>query len=246
MNNPQHRNVGNLGDILKHATLMNLVKMLIGRSSSRLAYIETHTFMLEALCPNHELWRQETTSELATYNAYSDYFIAEKRVLDNLPYRCSAGLIIDQLKKANANNSVIILAEKDSATREILKGQLSGEQVTNCTVLEDALHLDSIVLPANIKTLLILVDPFILDDKLWNGIVSALSKIVKPGIDVVLELFTFDKEQAAVKWPSPPVGMVGPISVMHRQPYHLAVYATDNLKQDTSQVCQGLGWSMHE
>lgn len=243
--NLQFRNVGNLGDILKHAALLNLSKLLKGRSISRLAYIETHAFMLEAPCPNPEKWEQETLAELTNHTDYNNYFNAEKRVLDNLPYRCSSGLVIDELKKAKLVDSVIILAEKDETTREVLKGQLLREQLTNDTVLEDALHLGSLELPDTVGTLLILVDPFILDAELWKGIVAGLNKIAKPGMNVVLELFTFDKKQTVVQWPSPPTGMVGPVSVMHRQPYHLAVYATDNLKQDICQVCLGLGWTIY-
>lgn len=240
--NPQLRNVGNLGDILKHAALMNLAKMLIGRRRSRFAYIETHAFMLEATCPNPAQWEQETQAVVTGHAAYSDYHTAERRVLDNLPYRCSAGLVIDELKKSNAIDPVIFVAEKDEATRNILKEQLLEEKITNCTVLNDALQLDAINLPDDVQTLLILVDPFKLDAELWNGIVAALNKIIRPGLDVVLELFTYDKEQSSIYWPSPPVGMIGPISVMHRQPYHLAVYATDTLKKDTNRTCQRLGW----
>ncbi len=244
-NNPQLRNVGNLGDILKHATLLNIAKMLLGRRRSRLAYIETHAFMLEAKCPNPEQWAQETVVELTKHPAYNDYFNAEKRVLDNLPYRCSAGLVIDELKKANTTEAVIILAEQDEDTREILKSQLLREQISNCTVLEDAFDLSSTKLPDDVRTLLILVDPFALKAELWNGIVAALSKIVKQGMDVVLELFTFDKEHSEVQWPSPPAGMVGPISVMLRQPYHLAVYVTDNLRENVIRESQKLGWRLY-
>lgn len=243
--NPQFRNVGNLGDILKHAALINLAKLLIDRSRSRLAYIETHAFMLEATCLNPEQWEQETQAELTKHAAYHDYYTAEKRVHDNLPYRCSAGLVIDELRKAKATDPLIILAEKNDVTREALKGQLFEEQVSNYSILEDALQLGSINVPDDVQTLLILVDPFALKADLWNGIVAALSKIVRPEMEVILELFTFDKEHSEVQWPSPPAGMVGPISVMHRQPYHLAAYATDTLRENVSRESQKLGWRLY-
>jgi hypothetical protein len=53
-NNPQNRNVGNLGDILKHAALVNLAQLHTARNKSKVAYIETHAFKLEATCPNSE------------------------------------------------------------------------------------------------------------------------------------------------------------------------------------------------
>lgn len=243
--NPQLRNVGNLGDIIKHVALMNLTKLLIRRSRSRFAYIETHAFMLEAPCPNPAQWEQETQAELAKHPDYNDYFNAEKRVLDGWPYRCSAGLVIDELKKANTLNPLIILAEKDETTREVLKSQLLKEQVSNCNVLTDAADIGIIKMPDDIRTMLILVDPFVLDAKTWNGIVAALIKIVKPEMDVVLELFTFDKEHSEVQWPSPPAGIVGPVSVMHRQPYHLAVYTSDTLRENVSRESQKLGWRLY-
>ncbi len=236
--NPQLRNVGNLGDILKHAALMNLAKLLIGRCQSRFAYVESHTFMLEAPCPNPEQWMRETISELTNHVAFSDYFTTEKSVTDNLPYRCSAGLVIDELRKSNIVEPALILAEKDSATREVLKGQLVREQVENCTILEDALQLSAQEIPDDVDTLLVLVDPFVLDDGLWNSLVAALDSIIRPGSEIVLELFTFDAGQAVVRWPSPPAYMIGPVSVMHRQPYHLAVYATEAVSISAAACCQ--------
>ncbi len=244
--NRQLNNCGNQGDIIKHAALIKLAKLLLRYGKSRFAYIESHTFMLEVACPSPAQWLQETKAELAKHPAYDDYFNAEKQVLDGQPYRCSAGLVIHELKKANTTDPISILAEKDEATREVLKGQLLKERVRNCTVLEDALDLGSITLPDDVKTILILVDPFVLDAETWNGIAAGLNKTIKPGMDVVLEVFTYDKQLAKVDWPAPPSGMIGPVSVMHRQPYHLAVYATDTLKDDVGQVCQDLGWSMYE
>ena len=43
-------------------------------------------------------------------------------------------------------------------------------------------------------------------------------------------------------WPKPPINMTTPIVVMYRQPYHLAVYATDGLRNDVSDICRALGW----
>ena len=240
--NPQLRNVGNLGDIIKHAALINLAKLLISRSKARLAYIETHAFMLEAPCPNPEQWMIDTAAERMKHLAYGDYFTIEKRVTDNLPYRCSAGLVIDELTKSNIADPVLILAEKDAATRNILKTQLIRNQITKYTVLENAFHLSSQKIPDDIDALLVLVDPFVLDNVLWNDLVEAFNQIIKPGIEMALELFTFDAGQTIIEWPTPPRGMFGPISVMHRQPYHLAVYTTEGFRISAAECCQSLGW----
>jgi hypothetical protein len=230
--NPQLRNVGNYGDVLKHAALITFAEDLLIYGRKRFAYIETHAFMLEAPCPNPEQWKKEISAPTRR-PLYRNYIYAEKQVLDGLPYRCSAGLIINvlrnmHLRSSNAVDPIIILAEKDDATREVLKSQLNKELVTNCTVLEDAEELDSITLPDDIRTILILVDPFVLDADTWNDIATAVGKLVKVGMTVLLELFTFDKKRAKVKWPSPPAGMLGPVNVMHRKPYHLAVYSTED------------------
>ena len=240
-NNPQNRNVGNLGDILKHAALVNLAQLHTARNKSKVAYIETHAFKLEATCPNSEQWAQEVTDEISKYPAYGDYFAAERTIMDNKPYRCSAGLVIDILKKSGAIDPIIVLAEKDTDTRRTLQEQLTHEGNRYFALLDEAASLSSFQFPGNISSVLLLVDPFSLDDQLWQTVSATLESIMKPGMDVILEVFNYDKTQTVIPWPASSK-LIGPVSVMHRQPYHLAVYATESIRSDIKRCCSLLGW----
>jgi hypothetical protein len=60
--NRQFANVGNLGDILKHAALTSLVELLYTRGE-RLLSVDTHAFLLEAPCPDPTRWRLEAQRE---------------------------------------------------------------------------------------------------------------------------------------------------------------------------------------
>ena len=243
-NNPQYGNVGNLGDILKHAALINLLKLLTRHNKSGFAYIETHAFLLNAPCPNPARWLQEVKNEIALHPSYKDYLDAELAIMDNKPYRCSAGLAIDTLKKMGINNPSIILAEKNPDTMATLEVQLRNDRQDSYTLLEDASHFNRLHLPDRIDTLFILVDPFELDNILWEGITDSIKTVVKSGLEVILEVFTYDKSRAAVTWPFLNDGVIGPVSVMRRQPYHLAIYSTRAIGADVTRCCSLLGWGV--
>ena len=120
-NNPQYRNVGNLGDILKHAALINLLKLLACHNKSGLAYIESHAFLLNAPCPNPDQWLKEVNKQLSLYQSYRDYLDAEQSIMHSKHYRCSSGLAIDTLKEMGISNPFIILSEKNYDTRTAVK-----------------------------------------------------------------------------------------------------------------------------
>ncbi|MGO9952879.1 MAG: hypothetical protein ACLPN1_11815 [Dissulfurispiraceae bacterium] len=240
--NPQYGNVGNLGDILKHAALINLLKLLTRHHKSGFAYIETHTFLLNSPCSNPARWLQEVNAEIALHPSYKDYLDAELAIMDYKPYRCSAGLAIDTLKMVGINNPSIILAEKNPDTRATLEAQLRSERQDSYTLLEDASHFNRLHLPDKIDTLFILVDPFELDNFLWEEITDSLKTMVTPGLEVILEVFTYDKSRATVTWPSSNDAIIGPVSVMCRRPYHLATYCTRGMRADVTRCCSLLGW----
>ncbi len=244
--NPQYGNVGNLGDILKHAALINLLKLLARHNEHGFAYMETHAFLLNVSCPKHAHWIKEVCSELSLYQSYKDYMDAERAIINGKNYRCSAGLAIDTLKEMGVSNPYLILSEKNHDTMTTLREQLYEERQENHALLADASHLNRIRLPESIDTLFILVDLFGPDNILWETIIDSLKTMLKPGLKVVLELFTFDKKRATVIWPSPPDGMRGPVSFLHRQPYHLAVYSTGNISDNVARCCTLLGWRKSE
>src|SRR5208283_2112949 len=172
--NPQFRNVGNLGDILKHAALVSLAKIAINRTKKKMAYIDTHAFLLSAPCTNAEQWHATMTAEYkALESPYKDYFMAERQIMDNLSYRCSAGLILDLLNASGISYKAY-LGESDPQTRAKLTQQLGDEKQEYCEILSEAEVLSTIKLPDDIDTVLMLVDPFVLDDGLWKAVSSSL------------------------------------------------------------------------
>ncbi|MDB4945847.1 MAG: hypothetical protein JWP97_5381 [Labilithrix sp.] len=51
-------NVGNIGDILKHAALVELAAWLT-RERTDVSFVDTHTFQLEAPLPDRARWERE-------------------------------------------------------------------------------------------------------------------------------------------------------------------------------------------
>ena len=77
--NKQFANVGNLGDILKHAALVSLIELLHSRGQ-RLLSVDTHSFLLEALCPDPSKWLLEAQRDRSSHAAFESYITHQKRV----------------------------------------------------------------------------------------------------------------------------------------------------------------------
>ncbi|MBK6520004.1 MAG: hypothetical protein IPG04_39205 [Polyangiaceae bacterium] len=128
--NRQHGHVGNLGDVTKHAALVELAAMLAERFAS-VSFVDTHTFLLHAPLANAELWRREADNRLAKQPAYARYFDLERAYLERTgEYRCSSGLVLDVLGEQLA---CAVLGEANGLTRAELKGQLAEGGTPGCT-----------------------------------------------------------------------------------------------------------------
>ena len=90
-----------------------------------------------------------------------------------------------------------------------------------------------------------LIDPYQLDEGMWNVVRNALKGFIEKGIQIVAEVFTCDKNIVEFRWFCGPKEMEYPVAVIDRKKYHLAVYATDKLKADVSKVCLDLGWNQY-
>jgi hypothetical protein len=77
--NKQDHNVGNRGDILKHAALVALAELMALRSD--LYYLETHAYRLVAPC-NVKRWHRKV-EPLRGERAYARYVALEKRWIDD-------------------------------------------------------------------------------------------------------------------------------------------------------------------
>jgi hypothetical protein len=124
--NTQDSNVGNRGDILKHAALVALGESM--SPHAHLRYLETHAYRLVAACDS-ERWRRELLS-LGRHRASKRYVDLEKTWIEGGRYRCSVGLILDLLPGAR-----LILAEQHGPTRLQLLAQLASISAGTFTVI---------------------------------------------------------------------------------------------------------------
>ena len=97
--NSQDRNVGNRGDILKHAALVALAELMATRTNLR--YLETHAYRLVAPC-DAERWSLELHS-LRRDHAFERYAALEKTWVERGLYRCSVGLALEPAPRCQAD-----------------------------------------------------------------------------------------------------------------------------------------------
>ena len=241
--NKQFANVGNLGDILKHAALVSLVELLHARGQ-RLLSVDTHAFLLEAPCEDPARWLVEAQRECSHHPAFGSYIERQNRV-GGTPsrYRCSSGLVLDVSRAVGHGAPALILAESDGNIRARLKEQLKIEQVEPHAVLDNAQDLHAVEIPSA-DVMYALVDPFALDPALWDSICKGLTRLARSVNAAVVEVFTYDRAKDHIDWPGAPSGFTGPIATMHRRPYHLATYATDGIAEDSARACAALGWKV--
>lgn len=243
--NKQFGNVGNLGDILKHAALTSLVKLLHA-PGRRLVSVDTHAFQLEAPCRNPAQWLAETQRECAQHPALESYIELQSRVGETPSrYRCSSGLVLDVWLGLGHDPPALILAESDADSRTRLKKQLKAAQVEPHAVLDDAKELPAVT-PPDADVMYALVDPFVLDRLLWDPISKGLAHLAQSVKHAVVEVFTFDSTKDPIEWPVAPPGFKGPIATMHRPPYHLTTYATEGIAEDCERACAELGWTVEQ
>ncbi len=239
--NPQSNNVGNMGDILKHAALIAGIEALL-KHGRALTYVDTHAYLLEAPCGNPGRWLNESRELRRQHERYGPYIDLQPRAARRPSiYRCSTGLAIDVVRKLTGNTPTLVIAEKNGATMQRLRQQLSTEGIGSFTLLTQAEDLDTVgALSAD--SLYALVDPFTLDESLWRTVSPQLSRLAASVRHAAVQLFTYEKHPA-VSWPEPPSGLIGPIVTIDAEPFHLAAYATRSVAEDISAACASLGWT---
>ena len=120
--NRQLGNVGNLGDIIKHAALVELAGLLAGGRAD-VSFVDTHTFQLQAPLPDRARWDREVDALTALHPDYERYATLERAALGrNGTYRCSSGLVLDALRDRRA---CAVLGEANSASRAELSAQVA-------------------------------------------------------------------------------------------------------------------------
>ena len=91
-----------------------------------------------------------------------------------------------------------------------------------------------------------LVNPFVLNPAQWTSICNGLTRLAQSvkKRTAVVEVFTFDKTKDHIEWRDAPSGFKGPVATMHRRPYHLATYATEEIAEACARACAALGWKV--
>lgn len=235
--NKQYNNVGNTGDILKHAALLELAQLISEQpGDAALNYLDTHAFVAEAPVANAN-WRDEAQALVERWPAYARYLALQGPYVQKGGYLCSSGLGASLLPTAR-----LVLCEHDASTRAALRAQFARMQCGPVQILEDV-SCGSLASEAEAAgSLLALVDPFMLSERDWAGACCAVARLWRPGADGLLVVFTFDREATAVNWPAAPDGWEGPVAQIGRAPYFLALYATGDIAAAAVARLVALGW----
>ncbi len=238
MENRQLGNVGNRGDIIKHAALVQLASML-ARSPSLVAFVDTHTFQLHAPLAGRARWEREVDELAAVHAAYEPYAKLERASLARADhYRCSSGLVIDVLGDRRA---CAVLGEANARSRAVLSAQLAGERLANVLVVDDASAVDRAATVASGGALLVHVDPFSLSLETWAAFAPALDAITARSAATALVAYRYSRN-ARTSWPVAPAGTVGPVAETREGPHEVATYASPTLVDAVRDVCAALGW----
>lgn len=234
--NLQQNNVGNLGDILKHAALDALARLFTIPGTVPVNYLDTHAYLLHARLANPE-WHSETESLQATDAAYRGYVGLETPWVARGGYLCSAGIV-----HRSAPHAYLYLSESDPSTRMVLADQIAEAGIVRVTLLDEAFRWCTAPPSAPRGRLLALVDPFRLTESDWAAALCGLERLHHRGEDGLLEVFTFDSRGTDLDWPAPPEGWLGPIVRLDRAPYHLAVYASGPIRHAARATLGALGF----
>lgn len=233
--NIQDNNVGNIGDILKHAALVNLLPILKAEKN-KVTCLDTHTYRLDSELANTD-WQSDVDRYLSSYPAYRKYIECESKYVAQGRYRCSSGIMIDEL-----DEPVLLLSERHQPTRELLTEQLEEESVSY--MLEhELLDWPKRNDLSETDKLFVLFDPFEFNNNEWQAVTKIINSIFLDTGTGIIEAFTYQHQHRYLDWPEPPTSWLGPVSVIDQEPYHLAVYASRNISAEVTETLNQLGWS---
>jgi len=233
--NPQDGNVGNMGDILKHATLVQLVKVFANQIPDTKYYLDSHSYLYQSRLVN-PAWQEQIQMLLKQSVLYQDYIDIEMPYIGKGEYLCSSGLVHHLIPDAH-----LLLCESNKSTREWLLQQLADNKVTYHTVKE---QLASWALRKSFKklpNLLMLIDPFELTDALWLAANKCLSTMLHKDASAIMLVFDY-AEQPKRQWPDAPKGWLTRVANISMQPYHLAVYTSEDFVQPVQVHLAKMGW----
>jgi 23S rRNA A2030 N6-methylase RlmJ len=253
--NKQYNNVGNLGDIIKHAPLPDLLDPLLD-DYSPVAYLDPFAFEVEAPLNKsrggYNRWLRELNSLRKEHPAYGRYHdIQNSRLERGVAYRCGTGMILDTIRRHGSDRlRWALLAESDQTTRSKLENSLCRMEVaTNLVgnaVADQADGIYQIALqecmevPAG-QSLFALIDPFRVTDPPWKTILLTIKQVMRPDARGVAIVFDY---QRLGGWPLAldPAAVFKRVARIRNGPYNLAAYATDSIASDVTGVLRTYGW----
>lgn len=269
--NIQFKNVGNLGDILKHGALVNLMQEITSAmnhhsSPSALCYIDFHTFLAKAPFPQHSAWEQRMKD--LNDPAYDKYIEMQCRAYEHdKQYLCSSGMAMSMIDEAQSSVKRCILSEQDEATRQKLQKQIDdapgnwlstdANKNMKIDIMHHSTHLDRVAslldTTAGKWRLLCLVDPFVLDRTEWEAIQQSLARQF-PSDTVecaAMIVFTYDRDNNLTSeqvWKDfradKNLFCPLPVATIHREKFHLAVFSSDNMREKTAEIMKHLQWDI--
>jgi hypothetical protein len=233
--NVQDRNVGNRGDVIKHAALVALASALRARNPGLVRHAETHTFRLHAPLPDPTRWHAAITT-LPPGPARNAYTARQAPWVARGLYRCSAGLAADTLGAPMR----LLLAEAHAPTHAALAAALAAEGLPFEALVHDAGALALLPAPAVPAPLLVHVDPFDHPLAYWDTVTHLLTTWRRPKHDAVVLAFACDKA-TPLTWPAPPADLL-PLGRLDAAPYGLAAWASPGFAPDARAALAALGW----
>lgn len=238
--NIQDSKTGNLGDILKHAALLNCANLIQSRNpEKRINYLDTHTYLIESACSNPN-WRNDVANLVERFTAYKCYFDLESPKVMKGSYICSCGIALKTLY-----HPFLYLAEADEKTRTKLSRQLAELDCRPQKILTDMHKFKSLRKPDYAAPLLALVDPFRQTPKerreTFNSLLVAAKTLHYGSEDGIIIVFQYSEDEK-IKWQRPPDRFTGPIAFIDRPPFHLVAYSTGVTTEAAIFELMRLGW----
>lgn len=237
--NLQDSNVGNLGDVLKHAVLVQLAKVFAEHIPGEKYYLDSHSYLYQSRLAATD-WQVQTQELLKKSPLYQDYIDIEQPYVLKGDYLCSSGLVHKVIPDAH-----LILCEKNRQTREWLLQQLADNRVTYHTVKEQMLKWVGGKSFKKLPNLFALIDPFELNNELWSTANQCLHKMVDDSAPVIMLVFDY-KQQPEYDWPETPDNWLQFVASISMQPFQLGVYTVPELLQRVQQQMKLLGWTTRD
>jgi hypothetical protein len=232
----QEKNVGNLGDVLKHVSLVAILSGEILPGSHTL-YVETHAFRPEA-----EIGRKGWEVPFSGHDfghAGKIYQDIEKPFTDAGRYLCSTGIAKRLLLAPRHVKADFVLCEMSLSSRSLIR-----QEFPDALVLQD--NKDLVGALSSTKTrydfVLAVIDPYTFDE-ISDSLVEWLILLSNVGKrDASLIALVFSYSILGVEWPQCSQTGLALSAELNAAPYCLALYSNSRGASQCLPKLKRLGW----